>query len=185
MITITIPQKGIKVEISLLTLQNFPSTIDAVFQFMGANINGVTADVDTLSAVQATQMPAQSLHAQAEGFKSVSEAMENARELGLIERNGRIMVSSRDIAKTFEKKHKNILALIKELNCSEEFNRLNFVPITYRDRRGRLQPEYLMTRDGFTFLVMGFTGSLSAKFREAYIKAFNAMEAALNFKSGV
>jgi len=37
-----------------------------------------------------------------------------------------------------------------------------------------------MTRDGFTFLVIGFTGSLSAKFREAYIKAFNAVEAALN-----
>ncbi len=106
--------------------------------------------------------------------------MSNARELGLVERDGRIVVSSRDIAKTFEKKHKSILGLIRELNCSEEFNRQNFLPITYRDGRGRLQPEYLMTRDGFTFLVIGFTGSLSAKFREAYIKAFNAVEAALN-----
>lgn len=46
----------------------------------------------------------------------------------------------------------------------------------------RKQKAYAMTRDGFTLLVMGYTGELAMKFKEAYIKQFNAMEAALQGK---
>ncbi len=68
------------------------------------------------------------------------------------------------------------------LGCSEEFNRLNFEPISYTDSMNRQQKAYIMTRDGFTLLVMGYTGELAMKFKEAYIKQFNAMEAALRGK---
>lgn len=92
------------------------------------------------------------------------------------------VVSSLDIAETFEKEHKNVLRDIQELTCSEEFNQLNFEPIEYKDARNRKQKAYAMTRDGFTMLVMGYTGEKAMKFKEAYIKQFNAMEKTLQGK---
>lgn len=88
-------------------------------------------------------------------------------------------VSSLDVAETFGKEHKNVLRDIENIGCSEEFNRLNFEPISYVDVKNRTQKAYIMTRDGFTLLVMGYTGNLAMKFKEAYIRQFNAMESAL------
>lgn len=93
-----------------------------------------------------------------------------------------VAVTSLDVAETFGKEHKNVLRDIRELGCSEEFNRLNFEPISYTDAMNRKQEAIVMTRDGFTLLVMGYTGELAMKFKEAYIKQFNAMEKALNSK---
>lgn len=97
-------------------------------------------------------------------------------------REERAICTSMDVAATFGKEHKNVLRDIRELGCSEEFNRLNFEPISYTDSMNRKQEAYAMTRDGFTLLVMGYTGELAMKFKEAYIKQFNAMEAALRDK---
>lgn len=97
-------------------------------------------------------------------------------------REERAAVTSLDVAETFEKEHKNILRDIEGLGCSDEFNWLNFEPITYADSRNRQQKAYAMTRDGFTLLIMGYTGDQAMKFKEAYIKQFNAMEAALHGK---
>lgn len=94
----------------------------------------------------------------------------------------RVAVTSLDVAETFEKGHKNVLRDIETLGCSEEFNRLNFEPISYADTMNRKQKAYVMTRDGFTLLVMGYTGELAMRFKEAYIKQFNAMEKALRGK---
>ena len=80
------------------------------------------------------------------------------------------------VAKMFGKDHKNVLANIKKLDCSDEFRRLNFQPTSYTDQWNRKQPCVMMTRDGFTFLAMGFTGKKAAQFKEAYIKRFNEME---------
>ena len=92
------------------------------------------------------------------------------------------VVTSLDIARTFEKEHKNVLKDIRELNCSEEFGRLNFEPTDYIDEHNRKQPMYYITRDGFTMLAMGYTGEKAMKFKEAYIKQFNAMERMLQGK---
>ena len=100
-------------------------------------------------------------------------------EIKKIDKEEVIVVSSLDVAETFGKDHKNVLKDIRELECSEEFNRLNFELIDYVDARGRKQPMYLITRDGFTILVMGYTGEKAMKFKEGYIKQFNAMEKAL------
>ena len=91
----------------------------------------------------------------------------------------RLFVSSLDVADRFAKAHKNVMASIQTIECSEEFNRLNFQPIEYKDSRGRPQPAYNLTRDGFSLLVMGFTGKEAMYWKERYIQAFNLMEAEL------
>lgn len=91
----------------------------------------------------------------------------------------RLFVDSLDVAERFGKLHKNVLRTIEGIECSEEFYRLNFEPIEYEDNRGRLQPKFRMTRDGFSLLVMGFTGTKAMLWKERYIEAFNMMEAEL------
>ena len=59
---------------------------------------------------------------------------------------------------------------------SEEFIKNNFATDSYKDATGRRLPYYQMTRDGFTMLVMGYTGQKAMKFKELYIKRFNEME---------
>lgn len=93
--------------------------------------------------------------------------------------NDQVVTSSRVIAQEFEKQHKNVLQGIERLDCSSQFTGLNFQPSEYTDPTGRKLKEYIITRDGFMFLVMGFTGSKAAKMKESFISAFNKMEAAL------
>lgn len=88
-------------------------------------------------------------------------------------------VTSRDVADIFGKQHKNVLQAVGTLDCSEGFRQLNFQPSTYLNAQNKPQPMVEMTRDGFTFLAMGFTGPRAAAFKEAFIEAFNAMEAQL------
>lgn len=92
------------------------------------------------------------------------------------------VVTSLDIAETFEKEHKNVLKDIRELACSEDFRRLNFEQSEYINQQKHKQPMYYITRDGFTLLAMGYTGEKAMKFKEAYIRQFNAMEAILQGK---
>ena len=91
-------------------------------------------------------------------------------------------VTSLDVADTFGKGHDKVMRDIRELGCSPEFNVANFGEIDYVDSKNRKQKAYAMTRDGFTLLAMGYTGELAMKFKEAYIKQFNAMEKALRGK---
>ena len=88
----------------------------------------------------------------------------------------RIMTTSIDISRNFEKDHKNVLRDIQNLEIPEDFNRLNFEPVEYKDAKGEMRPMYLITRDGFTILAMGFTGKRAMEFKIKYIEAFNRME---------
>lgn len=90
-------------------------------------------------------------------------------------------VDSRYVAEYFEKRHDHVLRDISKITApksglSEEFVRQNFVSDTYLDSTGRKLPCYQMTRDGFTMLVMGYTGTKAMHFKERYIKRFNEME---------
>ena len=98
--------------------------------------------------------------------------------LTLTVQDGKVTASSRDIAKKFGKQHKNVIQSIELLDCSAEFKQLNFQPLKFI-YRGQEFPYYEMTRDGFSFLCMGFTGKKAAIWKEKYIAAFNAMEAEL------
>ena len=90
--------------------------------------------------------------------------------------HGKAVTSSLAVAEYFCKQHKNVIQKIQTLECSVEFTELNFQPSDYTDCTGRKLPCYQITRDGFAFLAMGFTGKRAARFKEAYINAFNQME---------
>ena len=92
--------------------------------------------------------------------------------------NNQIVVSSRQIAKDFGKQHKHVLDSIRDILAAENSATKFFYESTY-DNRGKEYPEYLMNRDGFSLLVMGFTGSKALEWKVRYIQAFNAMEAKL------
>ena len=94
----------------------------------------------------------------------------------VVMKDGSPVTTSLKIAEIFGKRHDNVLRTIKQIDCSEEFVLLNFEETDYLDSSGRTYPMYEMTKDGFIFLAMGFTGHLAAQFREAYIKKFNDME---------
>lgn len=97
--------------------------------------------------------------------------------------DGRIVTTSHAVSQHFGKLHKNVLQAIEKLECSESFNRLNFQPVEYIDEKGEARPAYELTKDGFTFLCMGFTGKKAAEWKERYIAAFNAMEAELRHQA--
>ncbi|MCM1301906.1 MAG: phage regulatory protein/antirepressor Ant [Bacteroides cellulosilyticus] len=92
---------------------------------------------------------------------------------------GQDVTTSLIVAQVFEKEHKNVLRDIETLPCSKDFNRLNFERITYKDARNREQTAYEMTKDGFSFLVMGYTGVKAGQFKEMFIAEFNKREAML------
>lgn len=96
--------------------------------------------------------------------------------LGLFVDRNKVWTTSRDVAAKFEKNHRDVIRSVKNLDCSEEFTQRNFALSEYKDPTGRTLPQYLMTRDGFTFLAMGFTGPKAARFKELYIAEFNRME---------
>ena len=102
--------------------------------------------------------------------------MGNINELVFKGENGKVLTTSLKVAETFGKEHKNVLKDIRELKSSEEFNQLNFELVDYTDSKGEKRPMYVMTRDGFTILVMGYTGKKAMGFKEKYIAAFNEME---------
>lgn len=93
---------------------------------------------------------------------------------------GKVVTSSLAVASYFGKQHKNVIQKIASLECSAEFTELNFQLSEYIDASGRKLPCYQITRDGFAFLAMGFTGKRAAQFKEAYINAFNQMEKQLS-----
>lgn len=94
-------------------------------------------------------------------------------------RAGRAVTTSLLIADKFGKRHDNVIMAIKKTDCSKRFNLLNFKEISYIDSMSRKMPMYEITRSGFTFLAMGFTGKKAAVWKENYIEAFDMMEQAL------
>lgn len=124
-------------------------------------------------------------------------------EMRKLNKREMIVVSSRDIAETFEKEHKEVVyaiegrissteraegvetknkGIIPTLIESGELHLENYFILSEYESRGKKYKEYLMTRDGFTLLVMGFSGMKAMKFKLAYINQFNAMEELLKGK---
>lgn len=101
--------------------------------------------------------------------------------------NGKITTTSTQVAEHFGKRHDAVLRAIDSLECSAEFRLRNFTESSREVESGkgttRSFRTSIMTRDGFSFLCMGFTGKEAAKWKEAYINAFNAMEAELSAPS--
>lgn len=96
--------------------------------------------------------------------------------------DGQITTTSNQIAEHFGKRHDVVLRAVRNLECSENFRLHNFAESSYTNEQGKKMPCYRITRDGFVFLAMGFTGKEAAQWKEAYITAFNKMEAELRAK---
>lgn len=95
--------------------------------------------------------------------------------------NDTARVDSLYIAEFFEKEHFHVLRDIVKITdsksgLSEQFTASNFELTYYKDKTGRKLPCYMMTRDGFTMLVMGYRGQKAMRFKELYIRRFNEME---------
>lgn len=93
--------------------------------------------------------------------------------------NGNDVTTSLLVAEVFGKEHSKVVRDIESLSCSASFNAANFGVITYIDSRNREQTAYEMTKDGFSFLVMGYTGAKAGEFKEKFINEFNRREALL------
>ncbi len=93
--------------------------------------------------------------------------------------DGRPTTTSLVVAEVFGKRHDAVLRDIRNLDCPPEFAAHNFVGCERKGANGKASPYYRMTRDGFTFLCMGFTGKEAARWKIAYLEAFNRMEAEL------
>lgn len=106
----------------------------------------------------------------------------DSSEVLVWDKDGQAVTSSRNVAAVFGKEHKNVIRDIRAVlddTPDKEFGRLNFELTSFKDKFGRAQPEYLLTRDGAILLIMGYTGPKAMALKTAYIKRFSEMEKAL------
>lgn len=94
--------------------------------------------------------------------------------------NDQVITTSLLVAETFEKEHRNVLKSIRKLMSATNVAVAQmFDETTYVNEQGKEQPMFVMNRDGFTLLAMGFSGEKALEFKVKYINAFNKMEAEL------
>lgn len=94
--------------------------------------------------------------------------------------HGEVWTTSLLVANKFGKRHADVLRAVEKLECSPEFSERNFAltsaEVAQPNGGFRAVPMYRITRDGFSFLAMGFTGRAAAAWKEAFIAAFGKME---------
>lgn len=93
-------------------------------------------------------------------------------------KNDEPVCSSLQVAEKFGKRHAHVIERIEKIieNDSTENSAQCFKASIYKDSTGKSNKMYVMNRDGFAFLVMGFTGKKANEWKWQYIKAFNQME---------
>lgn len=99
--------------------------------------------------------------------------------INIVENNGQLVVSSREVARNFGKRHDHVIRHIEEVirGIPHLGNTPMFFKNTYiHEQNNQKYAEYIMNRDGFSLLVMGFTGKSALEWKLKYIEAFNAME---------
>lgn len=91
---------------------------------------------------------------------------------------GLLVVTSREVAGNFDRDHSKVLRSIETTMLNEPSQNWigYFIPSEYADAKGEMRKEYLLTKDGFSLLVMGFTGAKALQWKMKYIEAFNNME---------
>lgn len=94
----------------------------------------------------------------------------------VIMKDQQAVTSSLQVAETFDKNHRDVMKRIRDLTAQNIAVGKMFIQSTYLNRQGHSQPMYYMNRDGFTLLVVGFTGKKALEFKMQYIEAFNQME---------
>lgn len=95
------------------------------------------------------------------------------KELVISNEYGQKVTTSLIVAESFQKSHAKVLRDIDKISCSPEFWRANFGFSDYEDTRGKTQPMYYMTKDGFLFLTLGYTGHEAGLRKELFLNAWN------------
>lgn len=97
-----------------------------------------------------------------------------------------VMTDSRKVAEHFGKRHRDVLRAYRTLHCSEAFALRNFEQCLEINHlaNGKPEPVIQMTKDGFMFLAMGFTGAKAAEVKEAFIDAFNELAEFVRSQTG-
>ena len=103
-------------------------------------------------------------------------------EIMVITDNNQLVVSSREVAENFGKDHKSVLRSIENMTAQNCALLPMFHLTEYTSVQNKKLPMYLMNRDGFSLLAMGFTGKAALEWKIKYIAAFNAMEQQLSQK---
>ncbi|RVU69834.1 MULTISPECIES: Rha family transcriptional regulator [Lactobacillus] len=103
----------------------------------------------------------------------------------VIMKDQQAVTTSLKVAEVFEKNHRDVMRSIKNLTAQNCAVGSMFVESTYVNQQNHEQPMYYMNRDGFSLLVMGFTGQKALDFKLKYIKAFNKMEAYIKQQQGL
>ena len=101
------------------------------------------------------------------------------KKIEVVNNNGQLVVSSNQVAENFGKQHRDVLKAIRNLleGMRKSSQTTMFHETTYvNEQNGQSYPMYLMNRDGFSLLAMGFTGSKALEWKLKYIQAFNEME---------
>lgn len=102
------------------------------------------------------------------------------QELVIQSNKGNDVTTSLLVAEVFGKEHRSVLRDIENLSCSESFRVHNFVQTPYvHPQNGQTYHYFEITKDGFSFLVMGYTGSKAGEFKEKFISEFNKREVML------
>lgn len=109
----------------------------------------------------------------------MNEIVVNRDGIKVTYENDQMLVSSLEVSRNFQKEHRHVLESIRNLAAENSAAKNLFYESTY-ENRGKQYPMYLMNRDGFTLLAMGFTGKDALEWKLRYIQAFNEMEAKLN-----
>lgn len=105
-------------------------------------------------------------------------------ELVVLGQNDQPVTTSVLVAQKFGKRHGYVIEAVRNLLDSTEKSAQFFIPSSYVDESGKENVMYVMNRDGFTLLAMGFTGKKALKFKMDYIAAFNAMECRIEEEGG-
>lgn len=100
------------------------------------------------------------------------------KEIGIVldNKHEQLVVSSLQVAEDFRKEHKDVLKVIRNMTAQNCALLKMFFESTYISSQNKELPMYLMNRDGFSLLVMGFTGKEALEWKLKYIDAFNKME---------
>lgn len=101
--------------------------------------------------------------------------------INILKNQDKLVVTSREISINFKKDHSSVVRTIENLiNEAEGYGqncRHLFIETKYQNEQNKQwYKEYLITRDGFSLLVMGFTGHKALQWKMKYIRAFNEME---------
>lgn len=103
----------------------------------------------------------------------------------VIMRNKKAVTTSLKVAESFQKAHRDVMRAIRNFTAQNCAVKNMFVESTYINQRGQEHPMFYMNRDGFSLLVMGFTGNKALQFKLQYIEEFNKMEEFIKEQEGL